>query len=339
MSRLRCRTALPAAFVVAGLLLSGCGGGDRGSIATSDRAPAGAPVPAVQVESADQSGGSGEAARREPAAGRTKAATGTGPGVEIAGPTRTIVYTGEMTVRAKDVTAAAENAKRIVTAAGGRLDSEESSSSGRHGDATLVFKIPPDAYQRVVAQLGKDLGERESLRQTTEDVTEQVADVESRLKSAQASLGQLRTLLGKAKTIGEVLSVEREISSREADLESLQARQKALAAQTAAATLTLRLIGPAAVVTEPEPEDQGFLSGLRDGWRAMVNSAKVALMVLGALLPWLVVLAALWFAVVLVRRPSRRRAAASARGGEDDGASPDQREQAAAGPDTGVPAP
>ncbi|MEU9884301.1 DUF4349 domain-containing protein [Sphaerisporangium sp. NPDC051011] len=308
MSRLRCRAALLASLTGAVVLLAGCGGGDGGmaAVGSAPAAPQDAarmPVPAdASAEVASGSAGSGGAApQRDTAAGEA------GSPVKIAEPVRSIVYTGEMTVRAKDVTAAAEKAKQIVAASGGRLDSEESTSDGSGGGATLVFKVPPDGYQALLGRLGKELGKREALRQATEDVTEQVADVDSRLKSAQSSLDQLRSLLSKAKTIGEVLSVEREISTREADLESLQARQKSLAARTAEATLTLRVVGPAAVVQEPDDDPPGFLSGLRDGWDALVTSFKVVLMVLGALLPWLVVLAAVWFAVSAVRRRARRR--------------------------------
>ncbi|MFC7649642.1 DUF4349 domain-containing protein [Streptosporangium lutulentum] len=222
---------------------------------------------------------------------------------------RAIVYTAEMTVRAKDVTVAADKARRLVTTAGGYLAMEKSGSfSGGEGSATLVFKIPPGAYPGAVDRLGKDLGTRESLQQNTEDVTEQVADVESRLKSAKAALDSLRTLMKRAETIGQVLEVEREVSNRESELESLQARQKSLASQTSMATLTLNLVGPAAVIPEVEEESSGFLAGLEAGWNGFVTTVKVVLTVLGALLPWLIVIVPVWLLVAFVLRRNRRNA-------------------------------
>ncbi|MEO3812195.1 DUF4349 domain-containing protein [Sphaerisporangium sp. B11E5] len=309
MSRLRGRRPLAAALaaVTLALALAGCGGGSAGapeSAAAGGAAdgPAAAPAPAV-----DQFSPAGEAQRR-PAAGADARDAGEAPqdkdGAPKLAPTdRAIIYTGEMTVRATDVAGAADKAKQIVTGAGGRLDREDSTSFGREAGATLVFKVPPAAYPGVLDRLGKELGKRQSLSQSTEDVTEQVADVESRLASTKAALEQLRTLLGRAKTIGEVLQVERQISDREADLESLQARQKVLAAQTSAATLTLRLVGPAAVVAaKPDPGPAGFLGGLKSGWRALVSTTKVGLTVLGAVLPWLIPLALLWLVYRAVRR-------------------------------------
>ena len=60
---------------------------------------------------------------------------------------RAIIYTAEMTVRAKNVTTAADKARQIVTTAGGYLAMEKSDAySGGEGSATLVFKVPPGAY-------------------------------------------------------------------------------------------------------------------------------------------------------------------------------------------------
>ena len=224
---------------------------------------------------------------------------------------RAIIYTAELTVRAKDVTVAADRARQIVTAAGGYLAMEKSGSySGGEGSANLVFKVPPGVYPSTVDRLGKELGTRESLQQNTEDVTEQVADVESRLKSAKAALDSLRTLMKRAETIGQVLEVEREVSNRESELESLQARQKSLASQTSMATLTLNLVGPATVIPVVEEEPSGFLAGLKTGWSGFVTAVKVALTVLGVLLPWLLVIVPVWLLVAFVLRRNRRNAPA-----------------------------
>jgi hypothetical protein len=316
MSRLRGRRPLVAALAVAVLVLSGCAGGGGESAAgpaslSEGGAADAAPPGAAQMPKVAPADG---AVRQQSSAPDNDQGGNQGQNPKIAPTDRAIIYTGEMTVRATDVTVAADKAKQIVAGTGGRLDREESSSYGRReAGATLVFKIPPAAYPSVLDRLGKELGKRESLSQSTEDVTEQVADVESRLASAKAALDQLRTLLGKAKTIGEVLQVERQISDREADLESLQARQKVLAGQTAAATLTLRLVGPAAVIAAPpDPEPAGFLSGLKSGWRALVSTAKVGLTILGAVLPWLIPVALIWLLYRAIRRflPTRTPAPA-----------------------------
>ncbi|MFD0889678.1 DUF4349 domain-containing protein, partial [Streptosporangium algeriense] len=277
------------------LSLSSCAGQGSRSVSDSGGAAAERALPAT-AESAPK--------KRTAAPDREKAP---GEQVKLVAQDRAIIYTAELTVRAKDVVVAADTARRIVSAAGGYLSTEKSDTGfGDRASTSLTFKVPPSAYPGVLQRLGGELGRRESLQQNTEDVTEQVADVESRLRSSRAALDSLRALMKKAKTIGEVLDVEREVSAREADLESLQARQKTLASQTSMATLTLNLIGPEVTVEEPEEDSPGFLGGLRSGWRSLVSAVGIGLVVLGAILPWLAVLVALWVAVSLLRRLFRR---------------------------------
>ncbi|MEV0199223.1 DUF4349 domain-containing protein [Nonomuraea sp. NPDC050691] len=300
-------SAACAALLLTGL--TGCGGsGGASEVQSASRAEsAPADAPAIAAD------GAASAKPRRPEAqdqsGRTAGKNITSD-VTVTAQERQVVYVARMTVRAKEVTAAVQKAKQVVTGAGGYLAKEQSSSSdGGEGSAELEFKIPPARYAEVLASLGRDLGEQLSLNQGTEDVTLQVADVNSRLKSAQQALDSLRTLLKKADTIGQVLEVEREISAREADLESLQAQQKELATQVSMATLTLNVVGPVTVVEPPSEEPPGFLSGLATGWKALVSFVKVALTVLGVLLPWLLLVAPVVALIVfLAGRSARRRA-------------------------------
>lgn len=322
----------PATAVIAAMIaLTGCagGGGDAQSVAEPAAALDGRPAP-ESVSRGDGSGAAdGAASARDGAGGEAE------PGreqVKIAPEDRSLVYTARMTVRARDVPAAADQAKGIVTEAGGYVADErfDSSADGDSG-ATLTFKVPPDRYPAVIARLGRDLGKRERLHQSTEDVTEEVADVASRVKSAEAALAQLRTLLGRAEKIGEVLQIEREISARTAELESLQARQKALAARTGMATITLSLIGPAAAAPTEDDEPGGFLAGLATGWRSLVAAAKVGLTVLGVLLPWLVVLGVAALAGRLLWRRTRPARPAAPPPGPPP-RDPEQAEPAPSGP-------
>ncbi|MFC4009669.1 DUF4349 domain-containing protein [Nonomuraea purpurea] len=246
---------------------------------------------------------------REPAAERPRPVKdGIVSDVKVTRQERQVIYTGSLTVRAKQVAAAVKQAKTIVTAAGGHLSNEESSSADESADrATLEFKVPPAKYGEVIGRLGGELGRQLSMNQETQDVTLEVADVDSRVRSAQQSLESLRTLLKRADTIGQVLEVEREISTRESDLESLQARQKQLAGQVAMATLTLQLVGPVAVVEDPEEETAGFLGGLKAGWSALVSFTNVTLAVLGASLPWLIFVSPFVALTVFLARRNRTR--------------------------------
>jgi hypothetical protein len=149
------------------------------------------------------------------------------------------------------------------------------------------------------------LGTVEATTRTSDDVTADVADIDARVRNAQASLARVRALMSRATSIGDVVALEGELSKRQADLEALEARQRALADQTAQATVTVRLLGSDAPAPAPA-ESSGFLAGLRAGWDAFTSLVAGTLTVAGAVLPFLLVLVPVGFAVWAVRR--RRRA-------------------------------
>src|SRR5437868_4883569 len=132
MKRIRYGVALTA--VGAALMLSGCGGsgskvesapgGSAQSDASANEAGRSAPVPAGQAPESPVTAKPGD--------------------VQIAPDQRSIVYVAQLTVKAKDVNAAAELAKQIVVGSGGNLASEESNAfDSGEGSSTLTFKIPP----------------------------------------------------------------------------------------------------------------------------------------------------------------------------------------------------
>ncbi|WP_083958277.1 DUF4349 domain-containing protein [Herbidospora mongoliensis] len=316
MSTLRSRAILP--LVVAAFFLTACGASDGES---ASGVSADAPAPAAAGGSSEFAQPMNPDAKSVPADGDTQAteagedqkAPASEAKVAVAPADRAIIYTAEMTVRAKDVGAALDQAKRMVTESGGYVAEERSNSSSSRQESTITFKIPPAQYPGTISRLGKELGTTEQLHQGTQDVTGEVADVEARVKSAEAAVAQFRTLLTKAEKIGEIMDIEREIQARTSDLEALQARQKSLAEQTGMATVTITLVGPSAPPVQPQEEETGFLAGLKAGWKGLVNFAEALSTIVGALLPWLVVIAVfLVIALPFWRRMRRRQEAVPA---------------------------
>jgi Domain of unknown function (DUF4349) len=293
--------AAVAALVTGAALLTACGGGADTLSGASEADRAAAPAAAAPDSGAkaaphDGSAGAGGSDQRQGALAR------------VAPQLQQLIRRAEVTVEAKDVTAAADKAKQLVAAAKGVVFSEEATSDPDDlGSARIrvTFKVPPEEFDGVVRALGR-LGTQRSSTTSTEDVTDQVVDVEARIRSQQESVTRVRALLGQAKTLGEVVQVESELTRRVADLEALQSRQKALAAQVATSTVTLHLSGPGVASADLDPSG-GFLAGLESGWRAFVTSVNLALLVLGALLPFLVALALLWLPARWAIRQLRRR--------------------------------
>jgi hypothetical protein len=221
--------------------------------------------------------------------------------------TRSIIYTGTMTVRVTKVDDAAARATAVATAAGGFVGGDQRKSDATSSTAQLTLRVPSAKFDDVIGQL-HNLGKELDRALSSQDVTADVADVNARIANAQASVTRVRALMDKAQTITDITTLEAELSRREGDLESLQARQRSLTDQTSLSTITLSLLSPdtPAPVAAPHKTKIGFLAGLEAGWTAFVGFIVVVVTVLGALLPWIVVAALVGF--LPWRRWRRRRA-------------------------------
>jgi hypothetical protein len=216
------------------------------------------------------------------------------PGVD-----RKLVRTATIELITPDVVAAVDRARDVAIGESGYAGREQVYDSS----ATLTLHIPSDRFDRALGELSK-LGEVMSREQSAEDVTEEVVDLQSRIATQRASVARVRELLARAGTVEEIVRIEQEVTTREADLESLEQRSQALAGQVAMSTVTVRIGKSPAAVAPPPEEASGFLAGLSGGWDAFLGAGGVTLQVIGAVLPFLVVLG---IPAVLVLRWRRRR--------------------------------
>jgi hypothetical protein len=222
---------------------------------------------------------------------------------------RSIIHTGDITVRVPDVNRAAAQAEALAAGAGGYLSGDDRQINAAQSTATLTLRVSADRFDatlNAIALLGKEQGRNVS----TQDVTSQVIDVAARLTTQRASVARIQALLAKATTIGEIVSIESELTQREADLESLEAQQAKLGDLTILSTIAVTLLGPQAQLVVPPKTDHrnGFVAGLSRGWHTFLASMAWLLTVLGAILPFAVGIALVaWLVRLLVRRLQARR--------------------------------
>jgi hypothetical protein len=283
-----------------GMFLAGCSGGSSSAASSSEAAgqAAAANQPArAAAPSAAAIGGSGGQG-------------GTGTTARLA-PASSIIYTAQLTVRARDVSSAAAQAAQIAGGAGGYVSSENVTVNPDHpseATASVQLKIPVAAYSATLGQLGHRLGSQLALQQQAQDVTQRVADVNSQVASDQAAIAQLRALLSHAGSVGDLLSVQNQINSEESNLESMQAQQRALSHETSYATVTLTILGPKAKPVLHRPKAPPTLAGgFGAGWHALRVAVSWTLAFLGAIAPFAVVLAVAGYVVYRGRRWLNRR--------------------------------
>jgi hypothetical protein len=282
------------------MFLAGC----SGSSSSATGSPAQAPVPSAAAAA-------GEAIARSGAGAQGGKGITT---VQLA-PTADIVYTAQLTLRARNVNSAAAEAAQIVDGVGGYVSSETTSADPDHpsqATASVQVKIPAASYAATLSRLAQTLGTQLSLQQQAQDVTEQVADVNSQVTSDQAAIAQLRALLAHAGSVGQLLSVQNQINVEESNLESMLAQQRALDHETTYATVTVTILGSKAKAPVHRPKAPPSLTaGFGAGWHALRITVAWTLAFLGALAPFAAVVAIAGFAIYRGRRwVIRRRPAA-----------------------------
>jgi hypothetical protein len=289
MSVMRSPGRFAAAAVLGAVIAASAAGCSAGSSSRSNSAGVSAPQ---QKAPQQAQGGAADKAGQAPAAP-----------AQLTIESRSLIFTGTVTVRVSDVGRAAADASALTTGAGGFVGGDDRTSTKDNSQARMTLRVPSARFTDVVDGVAR-LGREESRQLSTEDVTDQVTDVDARIATGQASVDRVRDLLARAQNIGEIVSLESELERREADLESLKSRKRKLDDQTTLSTVTAVLLGPQAATHAPE--QTGFLAGLKGGWNSFVASMRALLTVVGALLPWLVALAVPAAAVLWWIRRSRR---------------------------------
>jgi hypothetical protein len=273
------------------LLLAGC---SQGSSGLSNGAASSASGGSARSAEFSGSGGNPAAPEASAVAGPEPARAGAGRAAVTQArrliPAQSIIYTAQLTVQVAAVAGAARTAAGIATAAGGYVSSQQESiqPGQRAASASMQLKIPAAAYPAALSRLTTSLGTLKSVGRQATDVTQQVADVGSRVTSAQAAITQLRALLRRAGSVSGLLRVQEQINGQESALEALLAQQRALARETSYATVALQLVSHHPKAVKEKKKEHGFLAGLSGGWRALRLTVSWLLTVLGAALPFTV---------------------------------------------------
>ncbi len=298
-SRGRLRAALVSALLIAMAALAGCSSSGTASSELAAGAPA--PVPSA-APSADAN---------LPAAGFGGAGSAQSDSARLVPTGQQLIYTAQLTVRVRSVSAAIARATSIVTSAGGYVSSENATTDPNHpaqSTATIQLKIPVAVYAATLSELTTGLGTQLSLQQQAQDVTQEVADVSSQVASDEAAITQLRALLKHAGSVADLLSVQDQINSEESSLEAMLAQQNALNHETSYATVTISVLGPKAVAKPAKPKPPpGLVSGLAGGWRAFRTTVSWFLAIVGAAAPFAAVAAALIGLAYWIRRRLTQR--------------------------------
>ena len=291
------RTAALAGLALLALVTAGCSGGDpggevaRGSGSITSEEGGGDSVAFSGARAGDEDA-------PEPMA--STAPDGTAA--------KEIIYEGSMSLTAADPLAAADAAAAAVAARGGHVEARQQRAAGEGSSAwaEMTVRVPAASLEAAITDL-RAIATVHDISQTSTDVTAEGADLDARITALQKSVDRLYELMAKADRTEDLLTIERSITERQAQLDGLTAQRTVLSGQVALATFQLSFTTPA---DAPSVSSSNFLTGLENGWEALVSTVSAALVVLGTLLPWAVVVAVVLAIVLPVVRRRRRRTAA-----------------------------
>ena len=305
--------ALPAALLAV-LLLAACGGGGSDAAGETSDQPGPAAVEGQSRPEAVEAP-AGELARQSYAEGadtdgavQQAADTQELPDYQ----TRAVISTGTVSLQSDDVAAAKFDLMKVVDSYRGEISDEETATDddGEVSRSRMVIRVPSDDFDEVMTELARVPGtDLRSAKRTSEDVTTQVIDTEVRIRAQEKSLERIELLLARARTIKDIVWIESQLTRRQAELDSLKSQQAFLADQTSLATITVFLeqTPERPPAEKDERDDAGFLAGLDAGWDALRSAGTALATVVGALLPFAVLLVVLGIPTWLLLRPLLRR--------------------------------
>lgn len=249
---------------------------------------------------------------------------------------QSVIRTGDMSISVQSMGSAADDVRQVTEMLGGYIESEtlgDGSTGGSSGWASFSLRVPADRFQEAFTQLG-EIGNVLSQSSSAVDVTMQHVDLEARIGALDASIARLIELMSGATTTSDLIEAESALSARQQEVDSLRAQLRALEDQVAQSTIWVQLTTESVLPGGPANFWDGVLAGLD----SIVKAAAGALIVLGMLLPWLVLVGALVAVVLLiVRAMVRRRRARRGEPGESAANRPDAELIEATGPASDEP--
>lgn len=227
---------------------------------------------------------------------------------------RKLIQTVNMQVETENLDTVLQQIDSRIAQLGGYTEASNiqngSAYSGkRYRNASITVRIPAkelDAFVDRVAEISNIV----SSRKTVEDVTLSYVATESRMKALQAEESRLLELMTKAETLNDLLTVEKRLTEVRTELEKVTSALRVYDNQVDYATihLSIREVTEFTDNTEPETIWQRIGTGFKKSLKGVGNFLEELFVFLIVSIPYLVLIGAIAFAVVLIVRLSSRKA-------------------------------
>jgi hypothetical protein len=245
--------------------------------------------------------------------GQAKDEDGKAPGKDLVA--RKIIYTGSVRLIVEDFGKAAQELERLLEAHKGHIvHAHRTDSPGSPRSGEWKVRVPAGQFKAFEAAVIK-LGELQSSTLDSQDVTEEFSDLQTRIKNRTAREDALRQMYQtwekKAQKPADLLPIDTELKNLRLEIEREQGRLQLLRQLTEMTTVTVLLYERGAYVP-PEAATLGTKAGrtFSGSLEALGTFGEGLLLILVALAPWLLVVAAVVVPIWVAVRRQRRHAAA-----------------------------
>jgi len=217
-------------------------------------------------------------------------------------PVRAVIRNGELTVRVANVEQAEDKVAAMIQAAGGYVDSAESSDlAGATPTLNMKLKVPVAKFDAILDQI-EALGTRMAKKVGSEDVTASLVDMNARLKVMRSQEEVYRRMLAKSSNSQEMMDVQDKLMNLRGMIESLEGQQKSLSGLAALSTieLTLQQSSESIMASTNDP------NWAREAWGASVGTLGSVARIGGTGFIWAAVFSPIWLPIAWFWRSQRR---------------------------------
>lgn len=195
-----------------------------------------------------------ELLKAAPVPGQPASQAGSIPVPAALDPTRALILTASIAMRAQDPWGAADRAQAVATSLGGDVMSLSQSGKGDDRAASLVLRVPAERFNDALRQL-RALSDVEVLSSNVDskDVTEQFVDLEARLRAKQAEEARYLALLARAEKIEDILRIDQSLAQVRTQIEQLTGQVNSIKIRTTFSTISIS-ITPAGILPPADPK-------------------------------------------------------------------------------------
>lgn len=178
---------------------------------------------------------------------------------------RRIIYTAFVDLITENLDGFEPLLLELTKAAKGFIsETNQTGASGGQRTATWKIRVPVSEYDNFLQKVRR-LGEVQSVRVTSQDVTEEFVDVSARIASKKVEEERLIDLLKNAVgKLDEILKVESELARVRSEVERMEGRIRFLKDQTELTTITVSV---REVKDYQPPESPTFTTEIKRVWR------------------------------------------------------------------------